>query len=126
MLTAYQDSLGYYTIGHGRLIDDRKGGGISPAEAGLLLQNDIERIERAIDKALPWAVTLDPVRRGALVNMGFQLGVSGLLGFAQTLAAIKAGEYQSAADRMLASRWASQTPSRARRLSEQMRVGRWQ
>ena len=92
----------------------------------MLLRHDIERVEQAIDRALPWAVTLDPVRRGALVNMGFQLGVSGLLGFAQTLAAIKAGEYQSAADRMLASRWASQTPSRARRLADQMRSGRWQ
>ena len=125
-LTAYQDHLGYWTIGVGRLIDSRKGGGISRAESDMLLRHDIERVEQAIDRALPWAVTLDPVRRGALVNMGFQLGVSGLLGFAQTLAAIKAGEYQSAADRMLASRWASQTPARARRLSDQVRLGRWQ
>jgi lysozyme len=125
-LTAYQDHLGYWTIGVGRLIDGRKGGGISRAESATLLQHDIERIEQAIDRALPWASTLDPVRRGALVNMGFQLGVSGLLGFPQTLAAIKAGEYQQAAERMLASRWARQTPARARRLAEQVRSGRWQ
>ncbi len=125
-LTAYQDHLGYWTIGVGRLIDSRKGGGISREESTMLLRHDIERVEQAIDKALPWAATLDPIRKAALVNMGFQLGVSGLLGFAQTLAAIKAGEYQSAADRMLASRWASQTPARAKRLSDQVRSGRWQ
>ena len=125
-LTAYQDHLGYWTIGVGRLIDSRKGGGISREESSMLLRHDIERVEQAIDKALPWAATLDPIRKAALINMGFQLGVSGLLGFAQTLAAIKAGEYQSAADRMLASRWASQTPARARRLADQVRSGRWQ
>lgn len=125
-LTAYQDHLGYWTIGCGRLIDARKGGGISREESSMLLRHDIERVEQAIDKALPWVATLDPIRKAALVNMGFQLGISGLLGFAQTLAAVKAGEYQSAADRMLASRWASQTPARARRLSDQVRSGRWQ
>ena len=125
-LTAYQDHLGYWTIGVGRLIDDRKGGGISPAESTMLLRHDIERVESAIDSALPWASTLDPVRKAALINMGFQLGVSGLLKFAQTLAAVKAGDYRAAADGMLASRWASQTPARARRLSDQVRSGRWQ
>lgn len=125
-LTAYQDHLGYWTIGVGRLIDARKGGGISRAESALLLQHDIERVERAIRRALPWADALDDARFGVMVNMGFQLGVAGLLGFAQTLASIKAGEYSHAADRMLASRWASQTPARATRLAEQMRSGRWQ
>jgi lysozyme len=125
-LSAYQDHLGYWTIGVGRLIDARKGGGISRAESALLLQHDIERVEAAIDRALPWATTLDPVRRGALVNMGFQMGVAGLLGFAQTLAAVKAGNYPAAADQMLASRWASQTPARARRLADQVRSGIWQ
>ena len=125
-LTAYLDHLGYWTIGCGRLIDSRKGGGISRDESTMLLRHDIERVEQAIDKALPWAASLDPIRKAALVNMGFQLGVSGLLKFAQTLAAVKAGDYRAAADRMLASRWASQTPARARRLAEQMRSGRWQ
>ena len=125
-LTAYQDHLGYWTIGVGRLIDARKGGGISRDESALLLRHDIERVEAAIDRSLPWAASLDPVRRGALVNMGFQMGVAGLLGFAQTLAAVKAGDYLAAADQMLASRWASQTPARSRRLADQVRSGIWQ
>jgi lysozyme len=35
------------------------------------------------------------------------------------------GKYDEAADAMLASRWAQQTPDRAKRLSDQMRDGAW-
>jgi lysozyme len=38
---AYPDSLGYWTIGVGRLIDRRKGGGLSDDEIDYLLANDI-------------------------------------------------------------------------------------
>ena len=40
---AYQDHLGYWTIGVGRLIDKRKGGGLSDEEIDYLLGNDIEK-----------------------------------------------------------------------------------
>jgi len=33
VLHAYPDHLGYWTIGYGRLIDERRGGGITEAEA---------------------------------------------------------------------------------------------
>jgi lysozyme len=51
---AYQDSLGYWTIGVGRLIDSRKGGGLSNEEIDMLLENDIKRNYEAVLKALPW------------------------------------------------------------------------
>jgi lysozyme len=57
--------------------------------------------------------------------MSFQLGVDGLLGFKQTLDAVKGGRYDEAAFDMLQSRWAQQTPARAKRLAEQMRTGLW-
>ena len=43
-LHAYQDHLGYWTIGYGRLIDKERGGGISETEAETLLENDIDRL----------------------------------------------------------------------------------
>jgi lysozyme len=58
--------------------------------------------------------------------MAFQLGTDGLLGFKNTLALIRDGKYAEAADAMLASKWATQTPLRAARLSAQMRTGAWQ
>lgn len=122
---AYQDHLGYWTIGIGRLIDRRRGGGLSDEEIDFLLANDIAKVEREVLKKLPWAKNLKPARLGVLLAMAFQMGVAGLLGFRNTLKMIEAGEYDKAADGMLNSKWAKQTPARAERLATQMRTGEW-
>lgn len=123
----YKDSLGFYTIAVGRLVDDRKpGAGLRPIEIDFLLQNDIDdRIEQ-LTKRLPWFQNLDEVRQGALLNMAFQLGVDGLLGFKNTLKMVEDGRYSDAADNMLLSKWAQQTPERAKRMAKQMKTGQWQ
>lgn len=124
---AYQDHLGFWTIGVGRLIDSRKpGSGLRPEEITFLLNNDIDDRIRELGRRLPWFLNLDPVRQGVLLNMSFQLGVDGLLGFKNTLKLVEQGRYAQAADGMLNSLWAKQTPERAQRLSEQMRTGVWQ
>ena len=124
--TAYQDHLGYWTIGVGRLIDSRKpGAGLRPDEIDYLLRNDINDRVAALQKALPWFVKLDEARQGVLINMAFQMGTAGLLAFRQTLALVRDGKYTEAADQMLKSKWAEQTPGRAKRLSEQMKTGEW-
>ena len=125
--TAYQDHLGFWTIGVGRLIDSRKpGAGLRPDEIDYLLRNDINDRVQALTKALPMLFPkLDEARRGVLVNMAFQLGTAGLLGFKSTLALIAEGRYTEAAEQMLKSKWATQTPARAKRLAEQMKTGEW-
>ena len=124
--TVYKDTLGFDTIGVGRLIDSRKpGAGLRPDEIDYLLKNDIADRVAALTKALPWFSVLDDARRGVLVNMAFQLGTDGLLGFKSTLALVSAGKYAEAAEQMLKSRWATQTPARAKRLAEQMKTGEW-
>lgn len=125
VLHEYKDHLGYSTIGIGRLIDKRKGGGISLMEARFLLNNDIVRVSNEVRRELPWAEKLDNVRFGVLLNMAFQMGIVGLLGFKNTLAMIERGDYVGAAKGMLNSKWAKQTPARCKRLSEQMRTGEW-
>lgn len=123
---AYQDHLGYWTIGVGRLIDSRKpGAGLRPDEIDYLLRNDIHDRVYALKNALPWLGRLNDARRGALVNMAFQLGTAGLLGFKSTLALVERGQYAEAAEQMLKSKWATQTPARAKRLAEQMMTGEW-
>jgi lysozyme len=57
-----------------------------------------------------------------LVNMAFNMG-GGLLSFVNTLAAIQRGDYNAAANGMLASRWATQVGARATRLADMMRNG---
>lgn len=124
---AYRDHLGFLTIGVGRLIDPRKpGSGLRPAEIDYLLANDIEDRVRELTARLPWFVDLDEARQGVLLNMSFQLGVDGLLGFTTTLGHVARGEYPEAANQMLKSLWARQTPARAQRLARQMRDGVWQ
>lgn len=124
--TAYTDSMGWLTIGVGRLIDSRKpGAGLRPDEIEYLLRNDITDRVAALKKALPWSEKLDQARQGVLVNMAFQMGTAGLLAFRQTLGLVRDGKYTEASEQMMKSKWAEQTPARARRLSEQMKTGEW-
>jgi len=125
-LHAYKDSLGFLTIGVGRLIDERKGGGISRAESAMLLANDIDQTMRELLRREPWIGTLSLPRQGVLINMAFQMGVDGLLKFKNTLKMIEQGEYAKGAEAMLQSLWAQQTPNRAYRLSRQMRLDAWE
>jgi len=117
----YKDSLGYSTIGYGRLIDKRKGGGLTEDEADYLLSNDVAKAWEQVKKAIPW-ITDQPetVQRG-LVNMAFQMGIDGLLGFKNSLAFIKAGEYDKARSNMEQSKWFKQTPARAKRVISMIR-----
>jgi lysozyme len=123
---AYQDSLGYWTIGVGRLIDARKGGGLSNDEIDYLLDNDIKAKTAEVLRALPWAARLSEARRAVLVNMAFQMGTKGLLAFHRTLGSVEDGQYGDAAVEMLNSTWAKQTPARAMRLATQMETDKWQ
>lgn len=127
---AYKDHLGYLTIGIGRMIDARRGGGITLDEARGLLRNDIHRCVEDLRRELPWFERAPEGVRRALVNMCFQMGIgsaakgSGLLGFKNTLNMIKAGQYQEAADNALKSKWAAQTPKRAQEVTSWIRNAR--
>lgn len=123
---AYQDHLGYWTIGIGRLIDARRGGGLTDEEIDYLLANDIARKTAEIETILPWVKSLDEVRRAVLICMAFQMGVTGLMQFKTALAHTRLGDYKGAANSMLDSRWAIQTPARAQRMAKQMETGLWQ
>lgn len=122
---AYKDHLGYLTIGVGRLIDQRKGGGLSEDEIEYLLNNDIDKRDAELRKRLPWVNELDQARYGVLVAMSFQMGVDGLLGFKNTLELIRTKQWSQAAAGMMNSLWAKQTPTRAARLAKQMQTGVW-
>ena len=126
VLHAYKDSLGYLTIGYGRLIDKAKGGGISEGEAEYLLQNDVSIVLQALHRNIPFFDRLCIPRQAVLMNMAFQLGIAGLMKFKSTLAFIEAGDYENASANMLKSLWAKQTPNRASEMAQQMRTGKWQ
>lgn len=120
VLHAYRDHLGYLTIGTGRLIDERRGGGISEAEAEHLLANDIDRIASQLQNEQGFRNSPAEVKR-ALVNMGFQLGIAGLLSFHRMWQALEQRDFDTAATEALDSRWAEQTPNRAQEVASWIR-----
>ena len=125
VLHAYECSEGYWTIGVGRLIDKRKGGGITREESAYLLANDLRRIDADLRRRYAWFAGLDEARQAALVNMAFQLGTGGLATFRKMLTAVRLGKWEEARAQALDSLWAKQTPSRARRVARQLATGEW-
>lgn len=121
-LHAYQDSLGYWTIGIGRNIDKR-GIGITNEEALYLLDHDINRVAGELDSKLPWWKTMNDNRQNVLLNMCFNMGITTLLQFHNTLSAMEHGNYDAAADGMEKSSWYKQVGARAARLVDIMRKG---
>lgn len=114
----YQDSEGWWSLGYGFLVDSRKGGGLPKEIGDIWLNYNLDNLAASLRAALPkWEQYPDGIQR-ALANMAYQLGVAGLLEFRKTLALIDEGRYTDAACEALNSRWAEQTPNRARRVSE--------
>lgn len=137
VLKSYQDHLGYWTVGVGHLLDSRKGADPSPfgadltggkaitaAQSALLLDQDIDAKAAELDRRAPWWRGLSDNRQRVVMNMAFQLGVSGLLGFRKAVAAMQVGNYAEAANQMRDSAWyRTQTPQRAARLVARMVLG---
>lgn len=130
-LEAYKDTVGVWTIGYGHTGPEVKPGLVwTEAQAEAALVDDVREHNAKLAAALPWLNLLDPVRRRVLQNMAFNLGIGnadtgkGLLGFKNTLNYVRTGQYDKAADGMLASKWAKQVKGRAVRLAKQMRTGK--
>lgn len=115
----YNDTLGIPTIGSGRNLRDT---GLSISERDMLLTNDIARTLAQIRQQLPWFDSLNSVRKEILINMGF-MGVSKLMGFKKMLAAMKAGDWETAAAEGKDSLWAKQVGDRSERLMKEMVSG---
>jgi len=127
VLHVYRDSKGYWTIGTGILVDQRRGGGLLPEENEFILANRIKLKRAELIKRLPWVTGLDDVRFAALLNMAFQMGIDGLLAFKNSLKLISVGMYDKAEAELLESKWAKlDSPNRAKRIAKQIRTGEWQ
>lgn len=90
------------------------------------LDDDIAKKTAEVRKVLPWFDRLNEPRQAVLVGMAFQMGTAGMLGFNRTLASIRDERWDDAANGMLLSKWAKQTPKRVRRMARQISTGEWQ
>ena len=112
----YQDSLGFWTIGVGRLVDPRSQKGLSPDEIKYLLRNDIQEALQDITNE-SWYQSLETNgQRRAVLNMRFQLGGEGLRKFVRSLKLLEEGKWLEAGQEFRKSKWYSQTPERAERV----------
>ena len=94
---------GYWSIGYGHNLQAK---GISKDIANLILLEDLADAEEQVRKHIH-VKRLSDARLGVLINMAFNLGMHGLLGFKQFLYFLSMDDYERAADEMLDSRWAT-------------------
>ena len=124
--TVYEDTLGYKTVGYGHLVtikDDFVIGEIySPEELEGVFEDDYKiACDNAHDLLEDEDIPFHEVVESVLIEMAFQLGLPRLKKFVNFIQGLKDQDYNKAADEMIDSRWAKQTPNRAHGLSEMIR-----
>ena len=133
-LESYTDTTGHKTIGYGWNLDakplpngiGKKQGGkvvISAIEAEALLDVSMLDHWNELVGAFPWVNGLNAWRKAVLLDMAFNMGIPTLKTFKNTLNDVALGNFASASERMLKSKWAGQVKRRADVLSEVMRLG---
>jgi lysozyme len=135
--SVYKDTKGINTVGVGHNLQAKPlpagwSYPLNDTQVNSLLDDDLEDVFHDLGRNLPWWTDLNDVRQRVLANMAFNLGITRLLGFKNTLVAMRQGKYAAAADGMLNSAWASQVgiydkngqPGRALRLAAMMRDGK--
>jgi lysozyme len=124
----YNDTKGIPTVGVGHNLNGKPLPAgwkypLNDTQVNSLLDDDLEDVFHDLDRNLPWWTDLNDVRQRVIANMAFNLGITKLLGFKNTLVFMRQGKYNQAADGMLASAWATQVKGRAQRLADMMRKG---
>lgn len=131
-LEVYTCTAGHKTIGIGHNLDvkpafngQRIPDVISDQLCDLLFDRDLNDTITQLNSSWTKNTTLDQVRRDAVLNMCFQLGVYGVLRFKLMLNALERSDWVAAKAHALDSSWAKQTPERAKRVSEQLLTGKY-
>ena len=115
-LEPYTDTEGHLTIGYGHKLDR-----ITQSQAEILLAEDIVEAEAAArDLESQFRVQLSATRHFVIVEMCFQMGEQGVRRFLRMWTFLAANDYHHAAEEMLDSKWARQTPNRAKTLAQIM------
>lgn len=121
LLIPYKDTLGYETIGYGhkRQKTDPEAwyiDGITQEQAEQIFEADFHIALFNADRIIS---PLDHPKEvfEVLVEMVFQMGYYGVMSFKKMIAALRRHDYKTAAKEMLDSKWATQTPGRAKTLA---------
>ena len=114
----YDDSLGIPTIGYGFAIKDLV---LEEDLCDEILLRKLRILGKSVIGKFPFFDSLPSDCKTVLMEMCYQLGVTGVSKFKKALRAMEDGDWEKAADEMLDSKWAKQTPNRAKELSDIVR-----
>lgn len=109
----YKCTSDVWTFGHGFTY-------LTIEESRAVLKIRIESLRSILHQSIN---DLSPARQDVIVNMAFNLGVTGLFKFKRMWTALYQKDYNWAASEMLDSKWAKQVKGRAVRLADTMRRG---
>ena len=110
----------FKTIGYGFRMDYLE---IDEEIAELILVRKIHEIEKNLDNKFEWYDDLPESVRDGVISIVYQLGLTSFMAFRKTIGFISEGKWEEAADEALDSRWAVQTPSRAKAVTDMIRNG---
>ena len=114
----YKDSLGIDTIGYGFAIKDLE---LDKDICDIILERKLHALTDRINNKFHWYMYMPPEIQDIVVELCYQMGVYGFSCFKKTIAYLQDKKFKEASVEMLDSRWADQTPNRAKELSNRVR-----
>ena len=110
----YKCTEGYDTIGYGFAIKDLT---MDEDVAEIILKRKLNKLIKDVNNKFSFMDDIAVEAQDVVYEMCYQLGINGFSKFKKTIAYLRDEDYKMAAIEMLDSRWAKQTPNRAKRLS---------
>ena len=111
----YKCTAGVDTIGIGFAIKDLY---LSEEVCELILKEKIQILDDRFVVTFDWYDDAPQEVKNTCINMAYQLGFRGFCKFKKTINHLANRDYISASEEMLISKWAKQTPNRAKQLSK--------
>ena len=112
--SVYKCTEGYDTIGYGFAIKDLE---LTEDVCDIILQQKLDKLNKILNERFCWYPLSPLAIQDVVINMCYQLGVSGFSKFKKTIYYLETEQYEEASSEMLDSLWAKQTPNRAKELS---------
>mgnify|MGYP003132616128 FL=1 len=114
----YRCTADKLTIGYGKRIKYLQ---VTEEQATEWLEEDLENLKYTLSAKYDWFLPAPQEVRDIVMNVSYQLGVSGFSKFRKTIKYIANKNYKMASVEMLDSKWArDDTPRRAKELSDRM------
>ena len=117
----YKCTEGYDTIGYGFAVKDLV---MDKDIADMILERKVAELRLRVEQKFPFIDSMPESVQDVMIEMCFQLGVSGFSKFKKTIQYLMTKQFEEASVEMLDSKWYKQTPNRAKKLSDIVKYAR--